>query len=104
LLRGQEKSSARPVGALSGSPLTRTRAATGSVVAGCVALPPPSNWSLLIKEAVSGTTGPATGREGPLGRGPVAGPVDGVGTAGSGAGIAIGTPRLAIFRWISRST
>ena len=49
LLRGQEKSSARPVGALSGSPLVSTRTATGSVVAGCGALPPPSNWSLLLR-------------------------------------------------------
>jgi hypothetical protein len=98
LLRGQEKSSARPVGALSGSPLVRTRTATGSVMAGCGALPPPSNWSLLLKEAVNGTTGPAAGREGPLGRDPAAGAVDGVSTAGSGAGIAIGTPRLAILR------
>ena len=58
---GQAKSSARPGGAGTGSPLTNTRLAVASTCTGC-ALPPPSSSSEFPGVTVSGTTGPATGR------------------------------------------
>jgi hypothetical protein len=83
---GQTKSSARPGGAATGSPLTNTRFAMTSLCSGC-ALEAPSNSSEFVGVTVSGTTGPATGRTfdfASSGRGPT-------GPTGSATG-----PRLLI--------
>src|SRR5262249_3758769 len=61
LPRCKAKSSARPGGPATGSPLTRTRVAVASPCG--EGLPaPPSNSSELPGVTVKGTTGPATGR------------------------------------------
>src|SRR5712671_6318570 len=59
--RGQTKSSARPAGGASGSPLTSVRAASASTAAGRDP-GPPSNWSVPTEDATSGRIGPASGR------------------------------------------
>src|SRR5882672_4938732 len=59
--RGQTKSSARPAGGASGSPLTSVRAASASTAAGREP-GPPSNWSVPTEDATSGRIGPASGR------------------------------------------
>ena len=95
--RGQLKSSARPLGAETGSPLV---SAIPSVVGAGRAWLPPSSSSVETLVAVSGTTGPATGRCKPppppclafrAGCGPC-------------TGSATGTLRLARLRSISRLT
>src|SRR5262249_9091266 len=102
LLRGQLKSSARPLGAAIGSPLVSTRAATGSAEAAGRFVPAPISSFEPPVETVSGTTGPISGRWVDPGRPPRAAPGPGV---GSGAvGNATGSARLAMVRWISRST
>src|SRR5262249_31081094 len=66
--RGQLKSSARPFGAGTGSPLVRTRVTVASTLEGrCAPRPPPTNSSVATLPAVSGTTRPATR---PCGRAP----------------------------------
>jgi len=65
--RGQMKSSARPVGAVIGAPLTSTRVAIGSAGLGG---PPPNSSSGVESAAFSGTTGPANGRAGTIGGAP----------------------------------
>ena len=81
---GQTKSSARPGGAGTGSPLTSTRLAVESLCKGW-ALLAPSSSSEFPGVTVSGTTGPATGRTADFaspGKGPT-------GPAGSATGRAI---------------
>ena len=95
--RGQAKSSARPAGADSGSPLTRVRDANGSAATGRTP-GPPSNWSVPTIEATSGTIGPASGRGGGAPGTALASVV-----AGS-LGSATGPVRAAISLVISRST
>jgi hypothetical protein len=97
--RGQLKSSARPLGAETGSPLVSTRVAIPSVVGVCRAWLPPSSSSAETLVAVSGTTGPATGRCKPS---PTPPPCLAFG-AGCGpcTGSATGTLRLARLRSIS---
>src|SRR5262249_29298753 len=60
LPRGQLKSSARPVGAATGSPLVSTRETVASTAG--AARPPPTRSSGAVCMAVSGTTAPANGR------------------------------------------
>ena len=60
---GQAKSSARPARPEGGSPLTRTLEAFGSAAGACAG-PAPKSSSWAPGAAVSGTTGPATGRAG----------------------------------------
>src|SRR4051812_3918466 len=95
--RGQTKSSARPAGALNGSPLTSVRAASASTAAGREP-GPPSNWSVPTEDATSGRIGPASGRGAGLPGSALAS-----GVAGS-LGSAIGAERPAISRVTSRST
>src|SRR5208337_2642714 len=62
-VRGQLKSSARPLGAGTGSPRVRTRLTDASVAEGRLPWrPPPSNSSDPTLAAVRGTTGPTDGR------------------------------------------
>src|SRR5207253_10706861 len=61
LPRCKAKSSALPRGAVTGSPLTKTRVAVASPC-GELLPAPPSNSSELPGATVRGTTGPATGR------------------------------------------
>src|SRR6266705_2522347 len=95
--RGQTKSSARPAGGASGSPLTSVRAASASTAAGREP-GPPSNWSVPTEDATSGRIGPASGR----GAG-WPGTALASGVAGS-VGSASGVERDASRRVISRST
>jgi hypothetical protein len=95
--RGQLKSSARPLAGASASPRVSTRAASGSAGLARSLRAEPKSSSPAPVETVSGTTGPASGREAPPGRAP------GAACAGS-SGRATGAARLAIARRISRST
>ena len=71
--RGQAKSSARPAGGVIASPLTSARVTDFGAGRGAAFLPPASSWPA-DTDAVSGTTGPASGRAaGPLGFAGVAG-------------------------------
>ena len=62
--RGQAKLSARPAGAATGSPLTRTRLTTGSELVVRAGPPPSKPSEPAAAGPVNGTTGPATGRAG----------------------------------------
>ena len=78
LSRGHLKSSARPTGADTGSPLTSTLAAMASLCTGRLSLPPASS-SLFPVETVNGSTGPASGRTADFASG--SGPTGPVGSA-----------------------
>src|SRR5271163_1497263 len=92
--RGQEKSSARPTGAATGSPRLKTSVATGSDAIGAGRAPAPRRSPpSLPPPAASGTTGPIGGR-GPPGFGAVI----------SGPGNATGVTWLVRARRRSRST
>jgi len=98
LPRGQLKSSARPLGAATVSPLVSTREAVASAAGAARPLPTSSSGAVCM--AVSGTTGPANGRcTGPSGLA-----FGAWGPESTGTGSATGMPRLAMLRWISRST
>src|SRR5262249_26916996 len=98
LPRGQLKSSARPPGAATGSPLGSPRGTVASTAG--AARPPPTSSSGPLCMAVSGTTGPANGRcAGPPGLA-----FGACGPGSTGTGSATGMPRLVMLRWISRST
>lgn len=96
--RGQVKSSARPVGADSASPRTKTLVAVGSGADGGDAREPAPNRSPPSppRVAASGNTGPTAGRTAP---GAAA-----AGADASGAGSDTGTRGFAITRVNSCST
>src|SRR5439155_27212896 len=98
--RGQLKSSARPLGAVSAPPLVSARVTVAPVAAAGAALAPPISSSGAKRVSVSGTTGPAAGRC-------AASPALALGACGpgpTGTGSATGTPLLPTMRSISRST
>jgi len=95
--RGHLKSSLRPAGGVAASPLTSTRVTNLGIDGSPVSRAPISSCRA-VADAVSGTTGPASGRAaGPLGFAATAG------ASGSLEGSATGSEPGAITRRISRS-